>query len=176
MLLSRTDKINYYLDIAQTVSERGTCLKFCSGAVIVKNDQIISTGYRGAPRGRKNCCDISYCTCDSLMSSSPNYNPCRAVDAEANAIISARRQDMIGSTLYLSLMDSVATKTIDNISVTGDCQRLIINAGIKKVIIRSVEKKFNVINVEDDWVLGDDTLDPKAFTANAYPYTDIRSK
>ena len=56
--MSRIDKENYYLDIAETVLERGTCIRRNYGAIIVKNDQIVSTGYVGAPRGRKNCCSI----------------------------------------------------------------------------------------------------------------------
>ena len=64
--MERIDKINYYLDIAETVLERGTCLRRKFGCAIIKNDEVISTGYAGAPRGRRNCCDINYCAREKL--------------------------------------------------------------------------------------------------------------
>ena len=98
--MERRDKINYYLDIAQTVLERGTCLRRNFGAIIVKNDQIISTGYVGSPRGRKNCSDLGYCTREKLqIPRGERYELCRSVHAEMNAIIAASRNDMIGATL-----------------------------------------------------------------------------
>ena len=100
--MSRIDKENYYLDIAATVLERSTCLRRCYGAIIVKNDEIVSTGYNGAPRGRKNCMDLGYCTREAMnIPSGERYELCRSVHAEANAIISASRRDMIGATIYL---------------------------------------------------------------------------
>ena len=100
--MTRRDKINYYLDIAETVLERGTCLRRNFGAIIVKNDQIVSTGYVGAPRGRENCCDLGYCTRAKLnIPRGQRYELCRSVHAEANAIIHASRTDMLKSTLYL---------------------------------------------------------------------------
>jgi dCMP deaminase len=96
--MNRVDKTNYYLDIAETISERGTCLRNNYGSVIVKNDEIISTGYSGAPRGRKNCLDLGYCTRKSKTDlSGAGYEMCRSVHSEQNAIISANRRDMIGS-------------------------------------------------------------------------------
>ena len=86
--MARIDKENYYLDIAETVLKRATCLRRCYGAIIVKNDEIVSTGYNGAPRGRKNCTDLGYCTRDALqVPSGERYELCRSVHAEANAII-----------------------------------------------------------------------------------------
>ena len=100
--MDRRDKYNYYLDIAETVLERGTCLRRNYGSIIVKNDEIISTGYTGAPRGRKNCTDLGYCRRDKLnVPRGTQYELCRSVHSEANAIISASRKDMIGATLYL---------------------------------------------------------------------------
>ena len=88
--MERRDKHNYYLDIAQTVAERGTCLRRNYGAIIVKNDEIVSTGYTGAPRNRKNCCELGRCTRQELnIPSGQRYELCRSVHAEANAIISA---------------------------------------------------------------------------------------
>ena len=98
----RRDKINYYLDIAETVLERGTCLRRNFGAVIIKNDEIISTGYCGAPRGRKNCIDLGYCAREKLnIPRGERYEMCRSVHEEQNAIISAPRKDLIDSTLFL---------------------------------------------------------------------------
>ena len=101
--MKRIDKENYYLDIAETVLERSTCLRRCYGAIIVKNDEIVSTGYNGAPRGRKNCMDLGYCTREAMnIPSGQRYELCRSVHAEMNAIISAARRDTLGSTLYLA--------------------------------------------------------------------------
>ena len=100
--MERVSKRNYYLDIAQTVLERATCLRRVYGAIIVKNDEIISTGYNGAPRGRKNCVDLGYCTREQLkVPRGERYELCRSVHAEANAIISAQRRDMVGASIYL---------------------------------------------------------------------------
>ena len=100
--MRRRDKDNYYLDIAETVAERGTCLRRNYGSIIVKNDEIISTGYTGAPRGRKNCIDMQTCIREKLnVKRGTHYELCRSVHSEANAIISASRRDMIGATLYL---------------------------------------------------------------------------
>ena len=98
----RRDRHNYYLDIAEATLERGTCLRRNFGAIIVKNDEIISTGYVGSPRGRKNCCDLKYCMREKLnIPRGERYELCRSVHAEQNAIISASRRDMIDATLYL---------------------------------------------------------------------------
>ena len=111
----RISKTNYYLDIAESVLERGTCLRRNFGAIIVKNDEIISTGYVGAPRGRKNCCDLKYCTREKLnVPRGERYELCRSVHAEANAIISAERSKMIGSTLYLSGREVDSNEIIKN--------------------------------------------------------------
>ena len=99
---NRTSKQNYYLDIADSVLERSTCLRRKYGAIIVRNDEIISTGYNGAPRGRRNCSDLGRCTRETLrIPSGERYELCRSVHAEANAIISASRRDMIGASIYL---------------------------------------------------------------------------
>ena len=104
--MERPDKINYYLDIAETVSKRSTCLRKHYGAIIVKNDVIISTGYNGAPRGRKNCSDINYCMRDALgIPRGERYEMCRSVHSEQNAIIAAPREQMLGATLYMVCVD-----------------------------------------------------------------------
>ena len=139
--MNRRDKENYYLDIAQTVAARGTCLRRNFGAIIVKNDQIISTGYSGAPRGRKNCCDIGYCLREKMnIPRGERYEFCRSVHAEANAIIHASRNDMIGSVLYLVGVDKKTGELVGDACSCSRCKRLIINAGIARVIIRNTDK------------------------------------
>ena len=109
--MKRIDKENYYLDIAETVLERSTCLRRCYGAIIVKNDEIVSTGYNGAPRGRKNCLDLGYCTREAMnIPSGERYELCRSVHAEMNAIISAARRDTLGATLYLAGREAQKTE------------------------------------------------------------------
>ena len=141
--MSRRDKENYYLDIAKTVLERGTCLRRNYGTIIVKNDQIISSGYSGAPRGRKNCSDIGFWVRESMkIPRGERYEMCRSVHSEANAIINASRVDMIGSTLYLVGKDVATGKYVENASSCSMCKRLIINAGIEKVVIRKNENDY----------------------------------
>ena len=157
----RTDKHNYYLDIAETVLERGTCLRRNFGAIIVRNDQIISTGYTGAPRGRKNCLDMGYCQREKMnIPRGERYELCRSVHAEANAIISASRNDMIGSTLYLVGRDMSNGLLVENASSCSMCKRLIINAGIDKVIIRNTATEFTTVHVRD-WIFNDESLQGK---------------
>ncbi len=156
--MKRTDKKNYYLDIAETVLERGTCLRRNFGAIIVKNDQIVSTGYVGAPRGRKNCIDMGVCVREqNNIPRGERYELCRSVHAEANAIIHAPREAMIGSTLYLVGKDAKTGEYVENACACSMCKRMIINAGIKKVIIRNTKDKFTAIYV-DEWVQNDESL------------------
>ena len=154
----RRDKTNYYLDIAETVSKRGTCLRRNFGAIIVKNDEIISTGYTGAPRGRKNCSDLGFCRREQLnIPRGTRYELCRSVHAEANCIISASRRDMIDSSLYLVGVDAKTQELVRDANSCSMCKRLIINAGIKEVIIRDTIDEYRIIQVSD-WVEDDDSL------------------
>ena len=156
--MERRDKINYYLDIAQVVAERGTCLRRNYGAIIVKNDEIISTGYVGAPRGRKNCSDLGVCIRQQLgIPRGERYEMCRSVHAEANAIISAKRSDMIGATLYLVGLEVETGKIVANSSSCAMCKRMVINAGIETVIVRDTETEFREIAVQD-WIDNDESL------------------
>lgn len=160
--MARIDKVNYYLDIAQTVAERSTCLRRCYGAIIVNNDEIISSGYNGAPRGRKNCGDIGYCTREELnIPSGERYELCRSVHAEANAIISASRRDMLGATLYMACRDPRTGALIPGSTSCSMCRRQIINAGIRQVVIRDTPTDYRVVDVERDWVEDDDSLAKK---------------
>lgn len=158
--MQRRDKINYYLDIAETVSRRGTCLRRNFGALIVKNDEIVSTGYNGAPRGRKNCCDLGYCRREQLkIPRGERYEICRSVHAEANSIISAARRNCIGATMYLVGIDVKTNDYVENASACPMCKRLIINSGITTVIIRNTNSEYTVVNVDSEWVKADDSLE-----------------
>lgn len=154
----RVDKINYYLDIAQTVAERGTCLRRNFGAIIVKNDAIIATGYNGAPRGRRNCSDVGSCTRERLnIPRGQRYELCRSVHAEANCIISAPRTDMLGSTLFLAGLDAASGELSSDIEPCSMCKRLIINAGIEQVIVRSTPTEYKTFIVSD-WIEHDESI------------------
>ena len=156
--MERRDKINYYLDIAQVVAERGTCLRRNYGAIIVKNDEIISTGYVGAPRGRKNCSDLGRCIRQELnIPRGERYEMCRSVHAEANAIISAKRSDMLGSTLYLVGLEVETGNIVANSCSCAMCKRMIINAGIETVIVRDTKDDFREISVQY-WIDDDESL------------------
>ena len=159
--MDRVSKENYYLDIAQTVSERSTCLRRRFGAIIVKNDVIVSTGYNGAPRGRQNCNEIGSCTRDNLgIPKGERYELCRSVHAEANAIIAASREQMLGATLYMCCTDPKSGDIIGGMNSCMMCKRQIINAGIAKVVIRNTKTDFLVVNVLD-WISNDDSLSGK---------------
>lgn len=154
----RVSKENYYLDIAQTVAERSTCLRKHYGAIIVKNDVIVSTGYNGAPRGRKNCSDIGGCMRDKLnIPRGERYEMCRSLHSEQNAVIAASREQMLGATLYMACVDPADGKLVAGTNSCMMCKRVIINSGIEKVIIRDTPEEYRVINVAD-WITDDDSL------------------
>lgn len=154
----RRDKTNYYLDIAQTVSERGTCLRRKFGAIIVNDDEIVSTGYAGAPRGRQNCIDLGRCLrIENNIPRGERYEMCRSVHAEANCIISARRRDMIGASLYLACVDPNTGDIVPHTTSCSMCKRLIINAGIEKVYVRETADEYSVYDVSD-WIENDESL------------------
>lgn len=156
--MERVSKTNYYLDIAQTVSQRSTCLRRRFGAIIVKNDVIVSTGYNGAPRGRQNCNDIGVCMRDKLgIPRGERYELCRSIHAEANAIISASRDQMLGSTLYLCCTDPKTEEIVGGMNCCMMCKRQVINAGIAKVVIRNNKFEYTEIDV-NDWISDDDSL------------------
>lgn len=159
--MARVDKHNYYLGIAEEVLARATCLRRNYGAVIVKNDEIISTGYNGAPRGRENCIDLGFCARERLaIKQGQNYELCRSVHAEQNAIISAARRDIIGATLYMVGKDVKTGKILEKIDSCIMCKRVVINAGIKNVVVKDVnsEKGYKIIDV-NDWINYDEVLE-----------------
>ncbi len=156
--MQRRDKYNYYLDIAETVISRGTCLRRNYGAIIVKNDEIISSGYTGAPRGRLNCIDRGVCRREELgIPRGERYELCRSVHAEANAIISASRRDMIGAVLYLVGKDAKTGELIEDATSCAMCRRMIINAGIELVVVRNTKDTYQIVSVQD-WVKNDESL------------------
>ena len=157
--MSRIDKVNYYLDIAETVAKRSTCLRRHYGAVIVNHDEIVSTGYVGAPRGRQNCSDLNRCIRMELkIPRGQRYELCRSVHAEANAIISASREKMIGATMYLVGTEASTGEYIVNSNSCSMCKRMVINAGIETVIIRDSVDEYRVIHVQD-WIENDESLE-----------------
>ena len=159
--MERRDKVNYYLDLAEMVSQRSTCLRKHYGAVIVNNDEVVSTGYVGAPRGRRHCSDIGRCIREELhVPRGERYELCRSVHAEANAIISASRERMIGSSLYLTGVDARTGEYVENSSSCSMCKRMIINAGISRVYIRDTKNDYRVVEVED-WIREDESLEGK---------------
>lgn len=154
----RKDKHNYYLDLAEVSLERGTCIRRNYGAIIVNNDEVIATGYTGAPRGRKNCSDIGKCARQILnIKSGEHYELCRSVHAEQNAIISASRKDTINSTLYLVGKEVSTGEYVKNTSPCAMCKRVIINAGISFVITRINNQEYKIIPVED-YIFEDEVL------------------
>ena len=156
--MERVTKENYYLDIAQTVSERSTCLRKRYGAIIVKNDVIISTGYNGAPRGRKNCSDLMFCQREKLqIPRGERYELCRSVHSEANAIIAAARENMLGASLYMCCTDPKDGSVVPDTNSCMMCKKLILNAGIAKVYIRDTADSYRVIDTLE-WITDDDSL------------------
>ena len=159
--MERVSKKNYYLDIAQTVSERATCLRRRFGAIIVKNDVIVSTGYNGAPRGRKNCTDLEFCYRDKLqIPRGERYELCRSVHAEQNAIIAAPREQMLGATLYMVCTSPEDGSVMPGCNSCMMCKRTILNAGITTVVVRDTATEYRVIDTRD-WVENDDSLSGK---------------
>jgi len=152
----RPSKIEYYLNIAKAVAARSTCIRRRFGAVIVKNDQIISTGYVGAPRGMENCIDVGYCPREKMkIPHGQQYELCKSVHAEANAIINAARAgvSLLGGTMYLA-GENLTDEPISDWRPCKMCRRLIINAGLEKVIVKTDDgyKEFLV----KDWIKEDD--------------------
>ncbi len=120
-------------------------------------------GYTGAPRGRYNCIDLGYCTKKKIFPEIRHggYDACRSVHAEQNAIISASRKDMIEGTMYLVGIRKDTKEYEQGANSCQTCRKMIINAGIKEVVIRGNSKKEYIkINV-DDWIKNDDLLEGK---------------
>jgi len=154
----RISKPNYYLNIAREVSRRSTCIRRNYGAVIVNNDQIVSTGYAGAPRKTANCIEVGNCLRNELGAKpGEHYEWCRSIHAEQNAIIHASRFDMLGATLYLCGTSPATGAVIKGAAACKICRRMIVNAGIETVITQTSPSRFRTEKVKD-WIkanLGD---------------------
>lgn len=165
---NRIGKNFYYLSVAETVSKRSTCMSKQYGAIIVKDDEIISTGYNGAPRGRENCCDRGICfRLEHGIPRGTRYEACRSLHAEMNAIISAARAEMMHSTMYIYGYDVTEGKTVKDTNCCAMCRRMIINAGIEQVVFADpdvgmpcpgVNYRAKTVNVED-WIINDESLE-----------------
>lgn len=144
--MEKFNKHNYYLDVAEVIAKNKRCIRRNYGAIIVKNDQILATGYNGAPRQSMNCTDIKKCKRQQLnLKSGSNYELCRSVHAEQNCIINASRDEMMGSTLYLVGKEYKTDEYIRNIDCCSICKRMIINAGISLVIVRDDKNNFRIL-------------------------------
>ena len=148
-MAKRLDKHNYYLGIAEQVATNATCLRRRYGSVIVKNDEIISTGYNGSPRGTCNCTDIGFCARQKLnIAPGERYEKCRSVHSEMNAIISASRKDMIGSTLYLVGIEADTNKLSQYHMPCTMCQRAILNSGVETVVMKTGKSTYKIMHRE----------------------------
>ena len=147
----RKSKEHYYIDIARSVAERSTCLRRHYGAVIVKDDEIIATGYNGSPRGSRNCHELFSGDCPRKVNTAVPHNggdyiDCRSVHAEQNAIISAARKDMMGSTLYLAcIIPETGEEREEAPTCCPICLRMVMNAGISQVVSRSRNGLLSVL-------------------------------
>lgn len=157
--MTRIGKDDYYLNIAMEVLQRGTCLRRNYGAVIVNHDEIVSTGYTGAPRGTRNCADMGFCPREKMgVPSGERYELCRSVHAEMNAVIHASRKAAMGGTMYLMGLDMKKTLTIhDGAEPCRLCKRVIINAGIEKVVTRNADGAVITYNV-NDWISDEELI------------------
>lgn len=148
----RPSKDQYYLNIAREVCHRGTCLRRLYGAVIVKEDQIVSTGYAGAPRGVVNCVDLGRCLREELgIPSGQRYELCRSVHAEMNAVIHASRAQTLGATMYLVGLEKADGGLTAHPEPCLLCRRVIINAGITRVVIQKRDGSIGELDPQD-WI------------------------
>lgn len=156
--MERIDKINYYLDIAESVLERSTCLRRKYGAVIVNNDEIVSTGYNGSPRGCTNCNEKGSCIREELnIPRGTKYELCSSVHAEQNALLSASRRETLAADIYLVGKSVVNDSFIMNTEPCSLCKKLIINSGIENVHIRNSKKNNKIIKVEN-WIENEENI------------------
>ena len=148
----RPDKDEYYLNIAREVSRRGTCLRRRYGAVIVNEDHIVATGYAGAPRGVANCTELGVCLREELgIPPGQRYELCRSVHAEMNAVIHASRERTLGGTMYLDGIEVSSGLPTENPTPCLLCRRVIINAGIARVVVRPGGRELVSLDPKD-WI------------------------
>ena len=166
--MNRPSWDEYFIQIASDVAKRGTCLRRIYGAVITKDNKIISTGYNGAPIGEPNCTTLGVCERQRLnIPSGERYEKCRSVHAEANSIINGNLSDMIGSTIYIAGWDVEYSKGISECGNKVNeflyeyadakpcmmCARMIKNAKIERVVIRMKSGEIQSYSgVEFQWL------------------------
>lgn len=155
-MIKKIDKDNYYMKIAESVAIKSTCLCISFGCVIVKNDQIISTGYVGAPRKTKDCIDLGFCIRRKKnIKSGTGYEMCRSVHAEMNAIINAARAgvSLLDGDMFLYTAKKVDGNKLIPVKAYPCllCKKMIINAGISKFIGNNEDGSLSIYNIQD-WV------------------------
>jgi dCMP deaminase len=146
----RPSKDDYYLNIAKQVADRCTCFRNKGGAIIVRDDQIVSTGYIGAPRKTKDCFERGFCLRDKMnVPHGQRYELCRSVHAEMNAIINAARAgvSLLGGDVYIFCYDRDGFPCFM-------CKKMMVNAGLSRVICSTKDGNYKIFQVEDwikDW-------------------------
>jgi dCMP deaminase len=173
--IARPSKEEYYLNIAREVSKRTTCMSIQFGSIIVKDDQIIATGYVGAPRKTKDCLERGNCLRRELgIPSGQRYELCRSVHAEMNAIINAARAgvSLLGGDLYLfgKRIFGGEDKLLDMVPCFI-CKKVIINAGIKRCICSTADGAYRIFLIEDwtkEWQEKDMINDVDKYDAGDY--------
>jgi dCMP deaminase len=156
---TRISKEKYYMNITKEVAARSTCFRVWHGAIIVKDDQIISTGYNGAPRGTKDCFERNNCLRQELgIPHGQRYELCRSVHGEQNAIINAARAgvSLLGARMYLysAKLDEDGKKSAIDASPCFICKKMLINAGIKDLIVCQKDDTLKTYKIEEwakDW-------------------------
>ncbi len=149
-------KDDYYLNIAKAVSLKSNCLCVFFGAIIVKDDQIISTGYVGSPRKTKECLDLGFCVRrKNKIKSGTGYEMCRSVHAEMNAIINAARSgvSLLGGDMYLYGAKRNKHNKLEPIKTYPCllCKKMIINAGLKRLVANNKDQGLSIYYIED-WI------------------------
>lgn len=136
----------YYLNVAEDLAARSTCLRRKYGAVIVKDNRITSTGYNGSARGEANCSDAGKCARQELnVPAGERYELCMAVHAEMNAVINGNPIDTKGATIYIAGVDSSGAAACGKPCLM--CERVIRNAQLARVIYRDSDKSVKYIEV-----------------------------
>jgi dCMP deaminase len=178
----RPNKDQYYLEIAEAVAQRSTCLSVCFGAIIVKDDQIISTGYVGAPRKTKDCMELGYCIRRRKnIPSGTGYEMCRSVHSEMNAIINAARAgvSLLGGDMYLHCTKREADNTLKLVKAYPCllCKKMIINAGIRRFVGHDEKGNIEEYYIDDwvkDWQTLEDISSGKELYKTEYTSADIK--
>ena len=171
----RPDKQTYYMNIAKEVATRSTCMSAIHGAIVVKNDQIIATGYNGAPRKTKDCYEHGFCLRRELkIPSGQHYEICRSVHAEQNVLINAARsgENVFGGDLYMwGMRIWEGAKELTDELPCFICKKLIINSGIENLYRMTPSGKIKRVKINDwakEWTKKDMLDDTAKYNADYY--------